>query len=237
MPFKSEKQRKWMWANDPEMAEKWSKKESDEEDDDKNEGKTMKISKNALRKIISKTLIKESAAFVVTGNGSPMASRVDPAFAAAIKGNPLSVLSDYLGSLRATQLWFHAAHNLTKGTGFAGDHVNLYGEIYLQLQEDFDVAVEKAIGLTQDESIGCPIRITGDALAILQQVPSPSNMSADDIAMSALALIQNHIRILTEIFSSLESSGSLPLGLNDFLAASANRYDTYVYLLAQRIKE
>ena len=27
MPFKSEKQRKWMWANDPEMAAKWEKKE------------------------------------------------------------------------------------------------------------------------------------------------------------------------------------------------------------------
>ena len=23
MPFKSEKQRKWMWANEPEMAKKW----------------------------------------------------------------------------------------------------------------------------------------------------------------------------------------------------------------------
>ena len=27
MPFKSEKQRRWMWANDPEMAKKWEKKE------------------------------------------------------------------------------------------------------------------------------------------------------------------------------------------------------------------
>ena len=28
MPFKSEKQRKWMHANEPEMAKKWSKKEA-----------------------------------------------------------------------------------------------------------------------------------------------------------------------------------------------------------------
>lgn len=26
MPFKSEKQRRWMYANEPEMAERWSKK-------------------------------------------------------------------------------------------------------------------------------------------------------------------------------------------------------------------
>ncbi len=25
MPFKSQKQRKWMWANDPEMAARWEK--------------------------------------------------------------------------------------------------------------------------------------------------------------------------------------------------------------------
>ena len=30
MPFKSEKQRKWMWANDPEMAAKWEKEEMEE---------------------------------------------------------------------------------------------------------------------------------------------------------------------------------------------------------------
>jgi len=30
MPFKSEKQRKWMWANDPEMAKKWEDEEKKE---------------------------------------------------------------------------------------------------------------------------------------------------------------------------------------------------------------
>ena len=30
MPFKSEKQRKWMWANEPEMAAKWAKEEQAE---------------------------------------------------------------------------------------------------------------------------------------------------------------------------------------------------------------
>ena len=30
MPFKSDKQRKWMFANEPEMAKKWAKKEETE---------------------------------------------------------------------------------------------------------------------------------------------------------------------------------------------------------------
>ena len=45
MPFKSEKQRRWMWANDPEMAEEWEEKE-------KSESRRMKITRNQLRKII-----------------------------------------------------------------------------------------------------------------------------------------------------------------------------------------
>ena len=30
MPFKSEKQRKWMHSNEPEMAKKWEKKKKNE---------------------------------------------------------------------------------------------------------------------------------------------------------------------------------------------------------------
>lgn len=33
MPFKSEKQRKWMWANDPEMAQEWEDEEKLEEEE------------------------------------------------------------------------------------------------------------------------------------------------------------------------------------------------------------
>ena len=36
------------------------------------------------------------------------------------------IFSAYIGFLRAFHLWFHAAHNVAKGTGFAGDHASLY---------------------------------------------------------------------------------------------------------------
>jgi hypothetical protein len=51
MPFKSEKQRKWMWANEPEMAEKWANEEEEIE-----EQKTYRITQRQLRKIISEVL-------------------------------------------------------------------------------------------------------------------------------------------------------------------------------------
>jgi|3_EtaG_2_1085321.scaffolds.fasta_scaffold11365_2 hypothetical protein len=58
MPFKSEKQRRWMWANDPEMAKKWE----EEDDDSKNEDdEIMKIERKTLNRIIQEELFGEAA--------------------------------------------------------------------------------------------------------------------------------------------------------------------------------
>ena len=47
MPFKSEKQRKWMWANEPEMAKKWEKEEKM-----KRETKVRKLIRKMVREIM-----------------------------------------------------------------------------------------------------------------------------------------------------------------------------------------
>lgn len=149
---------------------------------------------------------------------------------------PPEILSGYIGMIRAMQLWFQSAHNLTKGPGFAGDHVNLYGKIYTDLQDEYDAAVEKAIGITGDEGIGCPKHVTSVALGILGRYPSPAGMSSLDIAKAASGMVNDYIDTITDLFYTLEEMGSLPLGLNDFLAASANTHESYAYLLSQRIK-
>ncbi len=177
----------------------------------------MKVSKRQLRK-----LIREQVEIVVTEDtGSLLRDTLVP----------------YLASLRALHLWFHSAHNLTKGTGFAGDHTELYGNIYVDLQDHFDAAVEKAIGLTQDESVGCPILLVGKAFELIKQYASPSGATAHDIAQTALNMLQGHSDLLADVFYSLEGVNALPLGLNDFLMSSANTYETYTYLLQQRLKE
>jgi len=53
MPFKSEKQRRWMWANEPEMAKKWSDEEKQAK---RKEGKTLNITKLKLKQIIQEEL-------------------------------------------------------------------------------------------------------------------------------------------------------------------------------------
>jgi hypothetical protein len=48
MPFKSDKQRKWMYANEPEMAKRWS----DEEDPDEREKRRKKAAKKRAAEMV-----------------------------------------------------------------------------------------------------------------------------------------------------------------------------------------
>ena len=145
-------------------------------------------------------------------------------------------LANYVGSLRAIQLWFHSAHILAKGTGFAGDHVHLYGQIYNEVSDAIDTAIEKAVGITNDEVLGCPRTITYKALEVLMDYPVPTNAAPLKIALSALALVKSYIAFVEQMFSDLEKADELSLGLNDFLAQSANTFEGYAYLLQQRVK-
>jgi DNA-binding ferritin-like protein len=139
-------------------------------------------------------------------------------------------------SVRAAQLWFHGAHNLTKGVGFSGDHTKLFGEIYPALETHFDDLVEKAVGNTGMEELGCPIHITQAASEILSEMSCLTNKPADQIVREGLDLLQGHHDLLSETYSQLEEAGELPLGLNDLLASQANELETFLYLLQQRAK-
>jgi hypothetical protein len=56
MPFKSEKQRRWMYANEPEMAEKWEKEEEKREEDTTDEAQ---LTEKIIRHIVRLVLLEE----------------------------------------------------------------------------------------------------------------------------------------------------------------------------------
>lgn len=186
----------------------------------------MKITESKLRQVIREELA------VIAVDATPLVDQPGE--------TPEELLADLMGHLvarlRAVNLWFHAAHHLAKGPGFIGDHTDLYGEIYERLNEDYDVATEKAVSLTGDEGAACPQRVVSMAAEKLQDMPSPSGMGAEQIAVSGLQIMADLNSRVAEMFEMLEAAGALPLGLNDFLAASANQYETYIYLLQQRVK-
>ncbi len=141
----------------------------------------------------------------------------------------------YIAFVRAAYSWFHAAHHVTSGAAFAGDH-ELYSEIYNDYLQVLDGIIEKSVGSCGIEIVAAPIPSLELSIAVLKGYPSPESMTSLAIAGAALQLEQDYLQATDELFRTLEQMGSLPLGLNDFLAASANKHDTFVYKLTQRVK-
>ena len=147
-----------------------------------------------------------------------------------------STFTLYIAVLKAMQSWFHAAHHVTKGVGFAGDHELLYGQIYASISTTLDGAIEKGIGITECEDVADPMAILKGASDVLGGWKQPHLLSADEIARCALEIEVDYIDTVEEIFAALEDAGHLTLGFNDFLAASANEHEGFVYKLRQRTR-
>jgi len=145
-------------------------------------------------------------------------------------------LTLYIATIKAMHAWFHAAHHVTKGVGFAGDHTLLYAEIYGAFEGNLDGAIEKAVGLLNDPCVAQPMSILHGAHDILKDYCDPTSCGSLEIALHALKAEKDFIALTEVLFKNLEAAGCLSLGLNDFLAATANQHETFVYKLQQRVK-
>ncbi len=108
----------------------------------------------------------------------------------------VDALLSYIGCTKGLHTWFHAAHHVTKGASFAGDHVNLYGEIYNGISEDFDKLVEKSIMVADTEEVACPIMITEVSAKVLSKYESPVVI---ETLMQLLLLVWNTCEITSKI--------------------------------------
>jgi len=145
------------------------------------------------------------------------------------------IMLEYCGFLRMIHLWFHGAHHLTSGQSFSGDHVNLYGKIYTEVQDQVDGAIEKSIGLFGEEC-GDPIEVTKKALEIMMEYPSPIEQSPAGIAAVGLQIERDYLEFSKALYTGLKKSGDLSLGLDDFIMANSSAHETFVYLLQRRVK-
>jgi len=153
-----------------------------------------------------------------------------------ITPTPSEILSAYVGFLRAYHLWMHGAHNVAKGPSFAGDHVELYGKIYNEVQDAIDGVIEKGVGVYHDEGIACPMKIVEDASLILSEWESPSDLPAERIAALALEYSKMLVSIGEGTSKTLESMEALTYGMDNLLAGLVDTHESYVYLLQQRLK-
>lgn len=146
------------------------------------------------------------------------------------------LLLSFIACTKATEMWFHAAHHVTKGKGFAGDHNILYSKIYELLGDDYDSLVEKGIGLYDEEQLACPILISNLASKIVCNYDSPSNRNDHDIAEIGLYVLIHHLNTLEEFYNQIENTENFTIGFDDLLASMANEYERYIYMLKQRLK-
>ena len=137
---------------------------------------------------------------------------------------------NFLGALKSVKIWFHSAHVLAKGPGFAGDHIHIYGEIYSTASDQYDAGVEKIVGLTNNESFACPVQSTSLALQSLQAYPTPVDQNDLFIASIGYQIVRDFIIHVEQMNAELEKQGALTLGLSDYLSSLANQYENYYYL-------
>lgn len=149
---------------------------------------------------------------------------------------PQEIMSAYIGFLRAYHLWMHGAHNVAKGPGFAGDHAEIYGKIYTEVQDAIDGVIEKGVGVYQDEGIACPMRIVENAMTILDEWESPSDLPAERIATLALEYTRKLVKIGEGTATLLDEMEALTYGMDNMLADLVDTHESYVYLLQQRTK-
>jgi len=142
----------------------------------------------------------------------------------------------FVASFKAAEMWMHAAHHLTKGPAFIATHESLYGKIYETIGSDYDTLVEKFIYSLDDEEIACPIMISALTAKILMKYDSPANLDERSISAMALVILVDHMKGIEKLRSVLEDSGMLSLGMDDFLAAASNQYESYAYKLNQHLK-
>jgi len=145
-------------------------------------------------------------------------------------------LNQFIGSVKALENWFHAAHHVTKGMEFIADHDILYGKIYNFFGDYFDEIVEKLMALTGSEMIACPVVISNHSGYVLSQIPSPCEKDSREIAEISFSVIVEHLNEIERAYDDFEKFEIMTKGMDDLLASKYNELETFVYFLQRKLK-
>lgn len=136
-----------------------------------------------------------------------------------------------LGMLRSLKWLSWNAHWQVKGSSFYGDHL-LMEKIYQgNLDDHIDVLAEKIVCLFGSDAIDSPLLLG----SFSDCVSSCTKQHSCPIrrVLSCAQLLQGHF---VQTYRIGKEQGSLTLGLDDYLMATANDQETFIYLLQQRLR-
>ena len=131
--------------------------------------------------------------------------------------------------LRAMQIYAHNAHHLVKGGLFFGDH-SFFGDVYSDLEGDFDDVAERIIGLYGEEALALP--------AMMQAVHAKL-MDAPTVGTPDNKVFFQHQykldEILKELIKQIIAAGVSP-GVEQLIGEIANKAEMRCYKVKQRLK-
>lgn len=154
----------------------------------------------------------------------------DSAHVASPEDESADGLLDVLAAMRATQMLHQNAHWNVCGPPFYGDHL-LFERLYEALEEDIDVLAEKIVA-TYGEHCIVPFDQT---LRVLECIGECEELATCPVTRS-LAAEELLLSLLHLLYEFLEEAGTLSLGMDDFIMASANQHEEAIYLLRQRLR-
>ena len=144
--------------------------------------------------------------------------------------SPEEALKILLATLRSAH-WVHwTGHWQVKSGSFYGDHL-LLERVYTGIVEEIDTLAEKMVTVFGANAVD-----PKEQIALANTVVDMQSSRKQDPIKRSLIVEENLQVLLANVFNYLESKNKLPLGLNDYIAATANNHDTYLYLLRQRTR-
>jgi DNA-binding ferritin-like protein len=140
-------------------------------------------------------------------------------------------LTQILAHLRAQHWNYWTTHWQVKGKAFYGDHL-LFERLYgAELAIEIDTLAEKLVGYFGSESVTAAPQIQQAAswVSFWAEIQCPYQRG--------LKSEKDFQIIVAKAYDVLKGSAEMTLGLDDFLMAMANRHETNIYLLQQRISD
>ena len=141
----------------------------------------------------------------------------------------MNFLLQILAILRAIH-WSHwTAHWKSAGETSYQGHL-LFQRLYEATEGEIDTLAEKIVGEYGSEAVH-NLSVMADAVTFLTV-----HASQEDNPYACALAMEEHLQgALKTTYEALKASGSLSLGMDDFLMATANAHETALYLLRQRL--
>lgn len=138
-------------------------------------------------------------------------------------------MKELLSLLRAMQLYAHSAHLLCKGQSFLSDH-ELFGDIYSEVEGDFDGVAERIIGLYGEEPLQLQ-SLMASVNAKIQAAPSVGLENNKPLFEHQLKMEESLCGIVKQIIAA----GVTP-GVEQLVGEICNKSEMRQYKIKQRLK-